>query len=120
MPGACSQVLDAGNNLLKAAQQLRIDPLNGSIRSILVDSAKKVLEYTVNVSKSFCSAIYSKNSLELFHNSIFMQVLLTSDDAEVRKIIHTANMVLEKLWILQNVQSWSEFRKHFQVHTASS
>jgi hypothetical protein len=64
MPGACSQVLDAGNNLLKAAQQLRIDPLNGSIRSILVDSAKKVLEYTVNVSKSFCSAIYSQNSLE--------------------------------------------------------
>jgi hypothetical protein len=49
-----------------------------------------------------------------------MQVLLTSDDAEVRKIIHTANMVLEKLWILQNVQSWSEFRKHFQVHIASS
>jgi hypothetical protein len=50
MPGACNQVLEAGNNLLIAAQQLRIDPHNGSMRSILVDSAKKVLEYTVNVS----------------------------------------------------------------------
>ena len=51
MPGACSQVLEAGNNLLTAAQQLRVDPHNDSMRSILVDSAKKVLEYTVNVSK---------------------------------------------------------------------
>ena len=51
MPGACRQVLEAGNNLLTAAQQLRVDPYNDSVRSILVDSAKKVLEYTVNVSK---------------------------------------------------------------------
>ena len=51
----------------------------------------------------------------LFH----FQVLLTSDDAEVRKIIHTANTVLEKLWILQSVQSWPEFRKHFQVNRAT-
>lgn len=52
MPGACGQVLEAGTNLLMAAQQLQADPLNGSMRSSLVDSAKKVLEYTVNVRKT--------------------------------------------------------------------
>ncbi|XP_028412831.1 uncharacterized protein LOC114535726 isoform X1 [Dendronephthya gigantea] len=94
MPGACTQVLEAGNSLLTAAQQLRVDPHNRSVRLILVESAKKVLEYTVNV-------------------------LLTSDDAEVRKIIHKTNVVLQKLWILENIQSWSEFRNHFQIFSDS-
>ena len=43
------------------------------------------------------------------------QVLLTTDDAEVRKIIHTANTVMESLWILQNTTSWDDFRRNFQV-----
>lgn len=68
MPGACSQVLEAGNNLLTAAQQLRIDPLNGSMRSILVDSAKKVLEYTVNVSE--CTLLLLKKHTVIRHNCI--------------------------------------------------
>lgn len=51
MPGACNQVLEAGNKLLTAARQLRLEPYNLSMRSVLVESAKKVLEYTVNVSQ---------------------------------------------------------------------
>ena len=49
-----------------------------------------------------------------------LKVLLTSDDAEVRKIIHAANVVMESLWVVQNVQSWDEFRRHFQVQTSSA
>ena len=54
-----------------------------------------------------------------FH-SFNLKVLLTSDDAEVRKIIHAANVVMESLWVVQNVQSWDEFRRHFQVQTSSA
>ena len=78
MPGACSQVLEAGNSLLTAAQQLRVDPHNRSVRLILVESAKKVLEYTVNVSEIFSEQKFSTLRCKLKHDFKMVQEQLSS------------------------------------------
>ncbi|XP_006816421.1 uncharacterized protein LOC100368833 [Saccoglossus kowalevskii] len=80
MPRACEAVGMAGKNILLATQRLELETHSKEARKDMVKSAKDVLEGT-------------------------MKVLLVSDGAEVRKIIKAAHWLLDRLTLLQSVQT---------------
>ncbi|KAL5021150.1 hypothetical protein ScPMuIL_000305 [Solemya velum] len=92
MGGAC-EILDlASGNLCIAAQRLEVEYTNQEARSKLIQSAKDVLQGT-------------------------MKVLLVSDDAEVRRLIAAANLVTEKVDILNKVTSMTDLLANFKSFT---
>lgn len=94
MPLACDAVKDAGNCLLMATHQLKQYPFSNKVRYILVDSARNILEGT-------------------------MKVLLVYDEAEVRKIVTSARWVMDRLHLVETVNSPRELVVSFKSYTES-
>ncbi|XP_078587660.1 vinculin-like [Branchiostoma floridae x Branchiostoma japonicum] len=80
MPAACEMLSTAGRNTLLAAQNLQTESVTPAARAALVQSLRNVLQGT-------------------------MKVLLVWDDAEVRKIVHAAHWVLERVNVMMTASN---------------
>ncbi|XP_019646308.1 PREDICTED: catenin alpha-1-like [Branchiostoma belcheri] len=80
MPAACEMLSTAGRNTLLAAQNLQTVAVTPAARAALVQSLRNVLQGT-------------------------MKVLLVWDDAEVRKIVHAAHWVLERVNVMMTTSN---------------
>ncbi|XP_077992184.1 catenin alpha-like [Glandiceps talaboti] len=80
IPKACESIGLAGKGMLLATQRLHMEGQSMEARNEMVKTARNVLQGT-------------------------MKVLLVSDDAEVRKIIKASHWLLDRLTLLQSVQT---------------
>ncbi|CAH1257676.1 CTNNA1 [Branchiostoma lanceolatum] len=80
MPAACEMLSTAGRNTLLAAQNLQTESVTPAARAALVHTLRTVLQGT-------------------------MKVLLVWDDAEVRKIVHAAHWVLERVNVMMTASN---------------
>ncbi|XP_070540271.1 uncharacterized protein [Ptychodera flava] len=80
IPLSCETVSLAGKDILLATQRLQVDSQSKEARNSLVKAARNVLEGT-------------------------MKVLLVADNAEVRKIVKASHWLLDRLTLLQSVQT---------------
>ncbi|XP_031549305.1 catenin alpha-1-like [Actinia tenebrosa] len=94
MPEACSMLRAAGNGLHEATNKLLIEPHSHDVRYSLVDSARNILETTMNV-------------------------LLVYDKAEVHKIVCAAHWVMDRLGLTEAVTSLKGFVVSFKGFSES-
>ncbi|XP_038071064.1 uncharacterized protein LOC119739970 [Patiria miniata] len=94
MPKACDRMKSTGRNVLMAVQRLQAEPHSDAAKENMVTAARRLLQATV-------------------------KVLLVSDGAEVRRIIQAAHFVLDRLRLLQSLESMKALVVAFKAFTES-